>query len=1142
MFLRKWLVLSSLAFAASLSACNCGGTPPDNQDQDSGTNTDTDGGPSGGGSDGGDDAGTDGGTVVVPTDPFDPANGAKDSDCDGLTDQEEYVAVYAGGRKTLPGVSDTDGDGIKDGVELGRTTSVNTTCNFMGDADSATRTIPTDADSDADSISDGLEDASRNGVRDTGETDPANPDSDGDQLKDGAEDVNHNGVKDSGETDPRLKDTDNDLISDGIEKNTTMTDPLNPDHDGDTCKDGLEDLNYNGVLDPGETNPKLGTDCGAAQMLDTDMDGIPNVIENSTGTNPNVKDSDADGLEDGLEDTNKNGVLEVGETNPRRKDTDCDGLIDGPDNGMTKGEDQNANAAVNGTETNPRVRDTDGDGVRDGVERGVTVNPDAAGCTDFIADADPATTTDATDSDSDNDGIADGAEDTNQNGRVDPGELNPKSAADVMTADGGIAPAGRVCTADTVRNVTFRSEGTPDIQIAVPPHFTEIAQMTVGGTVRGLIGYGVDPAAPTNKVAFVLYKQAAPGGSTTPTADEAALRTSLNNVGLLTNPLTQTFTTWDGFPAVQASYDQAGSVDLKAHANAIANALVGGGAGALAGSAAVTGPFKLQAEYVHRSATSVVVLIALTASANYVEPGIFTVGDVAGGSALAQFGDANAVQCETFAPTSGQVDFLFVVDDSCSMKTYQNALANSATAMVNSLNNSSLDWRIALVTSAYAINNGGPNSGSVNGLQRTFTRSTSTFQSWLTSNPACTNVNSQCGASGETTECVGTPTGWVGICGNGTEQLLNSGTKAIADLSPGTVAEQANKVRQGATVVVILLGDADDQSGGNGTAANYSTWFNTPGNVLTVGTAPNGGARTNNVLTKIPVHGIICPAGQNCNETQNNPQKHAAVITATNGIRGDITTSASITTTINAIVNSTIAAAGHRMAKPPIGASVKVAMDAVQTPASCNKDNLPRSRVNGFDFDGVNGTLSFFGACRPSASTTAAAVSYRYWVDTTTNPNGTPPPCVNDMYYDANAADFCQGNLACNLQTNICECPSNCGSPTPPPPTKFCNTNRAVCAVVCTPDCGGTCTGYQTCNQTSCGCDCQQNATCPVGFTFQSTGGVCGCVCNTAALNCAPQFNADPNSCSCVCKSDCGGCVQGTTCNQNTCACVGSIG
>ena len=72
--------------------------------------------------------------------------------------------------------------------------------------------------------------------------------------------------------------------------------------------------------------------------------------------------------------------------------------------------------------------DTDDDLILDGTEIGLA-SPQGND-TDpavFVADLDPATTTDPLDDDSDNDGELDGEEDANQNGRVDAGETDPLS-------------------------------------------------------------------------------------------------------------------------------------------------------------------------------------------------------------------------------------------------------------------------------------------------------------------------------------------------------------------------------------------------------------------------------------------------------------------------------------------------------------------------------------------------------------------------------------------------------------------------------------------------------------------------------------------------------------------------------------------
>lgn len=124
--------------------------------------------------------------------------------------------------------------------------------------------------------------------------------------------------------------------------------------------------------------------------IDWDNDGLLNAIENdpSSCTNANDADSDDDGIIDGFEDANQNGIVNDGETDPCKIDTDGDGIQDGTELGYTSGH-----------------ADTD------------------AGI--FQPDFDPDTTTNPLKSDTDGDGLTDGAEDINHNGRVDVGETDP---------------------------------------------------------------------------------------------------------------------------------------------------------------------------------------------------------------------------------------------------------------------------------------------------------------------------------------------------------------------------------------------------------------------------------------------------------------------------------------------------------------------------------------------------------------------------------------------------------------------------------------------------------------------------------------------------------------------------------------------
>lgn len=126
-------------------------------------------------------------------------------------------------------------------------------------------------------------------------------------------------------------------------------------------------------------------------VADTDGDGLTDSLEHFFGPktelhhltgwqsslNPLLRDSDLDGIIDGIEDMNRNGNVDPEETDPRTKDTDRDGLCDGicitpvRRQKLLLGEDLNLNGMVdmdtNGKlmETDPRKADTNSDGVTD---------------------------------------------------------------------------------------------------------------------------------------------------------------------------------------------------------------------------------------------------------------------------------------------------------------------------------------------------------------------------------------------------------------------------------------------------------------------------------------------------------------------------------------------------------------------------------------------------------------------------------------------------------------------------------------------------------------------------------------------------------------------------------------------------------
>ena len=231
----------------------------------------------------------------------------------------ELVLSFA--LRSTPGMSDTDEDGVPDGVER---------------SDGAT--LPVLADSDDDGLDDGTERAPQDvllvidglAVRRTLHTDPFDPDSDDDGLRDAEELAPRQGVP---LTDPTASDTDDDALTDGREVADLGTDPTRKDTDGDGFEDGYETTPRNLTLVVNGTARSWDLTTSPI-LLDTDDDGIDDASEeqgrNDAGivTHPELPDTDEDGLNDSEE-------LRIGtdgfRTNPLSLDADEDGVWDSLD-------------------------------------------------------------------------------------------------------------------------------------------------------------------------------------------------------------------------------------------------------------------------------------------------------------------------------------------------------------------------------------------------------------------------------------------------------------------------------------------------------------------------------------------------------------------------------------------------------------------------------------------------------------------------------------------------------------------------------------------------------------------------------------------------------------------------------------------
>ena len=244
--------------------------------------------------------------------------------------------------------NDTDNDGLTDGEEM----------YVIG-------TNSTDSDTDGDSILDGTE----YGINDTTkpsttgggfvadeDTDTTTSalfdDTDHDGLFDGVEDINFNGKTDAGETFARIWDSDSDWISDGDEVNVYLTGPLDIDSDDDGSDDGKEIMAEYDPLDSGSVAP----------IIDDDEDGLTNAVETLWGTDPDKADTDGDGLYDGWLDTDDDGLY------------DLDDVGEMPYGGWWQGDEEvpwwesSRSPAVGTRGTDSTRSDGDGDGLDDNIE------------------------------------------------------------------------------------------------------------------------------------------------------------------------------------------------------------------------------------------------------------------------------------------------------------------------------------------------------------------------------------------------------------------------------------------------------------------------------------------------------------------------------------------------------------------------------------------------------------------------------------------------------------------------------------------------------------------------------------------------------------------------------------------------------
>jgi hypothetical protein len=156
---------------------------------------------------------------------------------------------------------------------------------------------------------------------------------------------------------------------------------------------------------------------------DDDNDGVPDWQDGLPRNRREQVDTDRDGKGDKADkDDDNDGISDKREkrihTYRDDVDTDDDGIRDGAEK-----------------RTSPTRADTDRDGIPDGLEQGISRTPPeprgrARGTNPrrFRPDRDPRSRTNVLRADTDRDGLNERREDLNRNGRLDPGETDPRRA------------------------------------------------------------------------------------------------------------------------------------------------------------------------------------------------------------------------------------------------------------------------------------------------------------------------------------------------------------------------------------------------------------------------------------------------------------------------------------------------------------------------------------------------------------------------------------------------------------------------------------------------------------------------------------------------------------------------------------------
>jgi len=656
---------------------------------------------------------------------------------------------------------------------------------------------------------------------------------------------------------------------------------------------------------------------------DRDKDCIPDSLEDKDGdgfrdkseTDPLEFDSDNDGLGDGIEDSNCNGERDPGETDPRVMDSDYDGLIDSE-------EDKNSNGKRDPGETDPLARDSDLDGLDDKKEIDAGLDPNNP--------------------DSDNDGLKDGEEDINLNGQVDPGETDPKNPdSDGDGVSDSQESSTMACSLDKIKMVKYQTSVGGEYKLALEKDFQE----------KQLSFTNVNSYQKPVSTAFDQLQYHISGFILSRTSDKGVLdvekmvendKILLQKVCNIKDRMSRLYTTHDKFKGdiTHYSINFSSQIATGKLRDKLLAALTGKAEQDILdlpeGDKMMGNNFEIYLNTVFRDKDNVLTVMAISQKSNYDQSNEvqMMISDLTNGTALAKAGNNVELKCDQFVAKQGaaQADFLWVVDKSGSMKDDRQTVINTADLFFKTLQNSYIDYRVAITSTDYN------NRGKLGALG--FTNDVNNFKKDMETVP-----------------------------GGNSEFGLESGINAISLASDANTASNL-RFRGQAKKIIIFFSDEEDQSVENWeknvvakrALSEFVTYYSRIGVTCfaIVGdpsspSFPTGGCKPQS--SNIP--GSSSEAGDG----------YIAVANATGGSWGSICSPNLQNTIDQMMVAATGIASDFKLTATPISPTLKLVKERVE---------VPRNYQNGFDYDSVSNSLIFFGTFRPSQGE-EFAVSYRSW-------------------------------------------------------------------------------------------------------------------------------------------------------------------